>query len=167
MSAGTAVPGALAPDFDVPALGGGYRELRDVVHPGGGIVIFFKTECETSALLLSHIGPLADAVEKEERLFLAVAQNSDEEARKFRDELGLRFPVACDKPPHAASRAYAVVTVPTLFVIDGAGRIAERVEGFIKSEVLALGAAVEQALALGDIPPVLEHADELPELKPG
>lgn len=167
MSIGTAVPGALAPDFDLPALGGGYQELRDVVHPGGGIVVFFKTECTTSALLLSHIGPLADAVEKEERLFVAVAQSSEEEARKFREEHGLRFPIACDKPPYAASRAYAVVTVPTLFVIDGTGRIAERIEGFVKSEVLALGPTVEQALALGDIPPVLERPDEMPELKPG
>lgn len=167
MSVGTAAPGSMAPDFDLPGLGGGYHELRDVVHPGGGIVVFFKTECPTSALLLSHIGPLADAVEKEERLFLAVAQNSEEEARKFQGEHGLRFPIACDQPPYAASRAYAVLTVPTLFVIDGAGRIAERVEGFVKSEVLALGPAVEQALALGDIPPVLERLDELPELKPG
>jgi hypothetical protein len=54
-----------------------------------------------------------------------------------------------------------------LIVIDGAGRIAERAEGFIKSEILALGPAAEQALALGDIPPVLDRPDELPELKPG
>jgi peroxiredoxin len=160
-------PGAVAPDFDVRVLGGGYRELRDLVHPGGGIVVFFKTECETSALLLSRIGPLADALAREERVFLAVAQNGEAEVRAFLEERPLRFPIACENPPYPASRAYAVITVPTLFVIDGAGRIAERVEGFVKSEVLALGPAAEQALALGDIPPVLERPDELPELKPG
>ena len=167
MSVSTALPGAMAPDFDVPGLDGGYHELRDIVHPGGGIVVFFKTDCETSALLLSHIGPLADALLKEERLFVALAQDTEAEARAFREMHRLRFPVACDKSPHAASRAYAITTVPTLFVIDGAGRIAERLEGFIKSEVLALGPAVEQALALGDVPPVLDRADEMPELRPG
>ena len=160
-------PGAIAPDFDVRVLGGGYRELRDLVHPGGGIVVFFKTECETSALLLSRIGPLAGALAREERVFLAVAQNTEGEVRAFLEERPLRFPIACENPPYPASRAYAVVTVPTLFVIDGAGRIAERVEGFVKSEVLALGPAAEQALALGDVPPVLERPDELPDLKPG
>jgi peroxiredoxin len=162
-----AVPGAAAPDFDLPLEGGGYRELRDVVHPGGGIVVFFKTECATSALLLSRIGPLAGALEAEDRLFLAVAQNEAPEVARFRQERGLLFPFACEKEPYPASRAYGVVTVPTLFVIDGAGRIAERVEGFVKSEVLALGPAVEQALALGDVPPVLDRPEELPELKPG
>jgi len=167
VSVGVAVPGAKAPDFDLPLEGGGYRELRDVVHPGGGIVVFFKTECEASAMLLSHVGPLARALESEDRLFLAVAQNEAGEVAAFREERGLAFPIALEKPPYPASRAYDVRTVPTLFVIDGAGRIAERVEGFIKSEVLALGVAVEQALALGDVPSVLDRSDELPEIRPG
>ena len=167
MSLGVAVPGAKAPDFDLPLEGGGYRELRDVVHPGGGIVVFFKTECETSAMLLSRIGPLARALEKEDRLFLAVAQDDAPEVAAFKKEHGLAFPIALEKPPYPASSAYDVRTVPTLFVIDGAGVVAERVEGFLKSEVLALGAAVEQALALGDVPPVLDRPDELPELRPG
>ncbi|HTM00425.1 MAG TPA: TlpA disulfide reductase family protein [Candidatus Omnitrophota bacterium] len=167
MNPGAGLPGAVAPDFDVRLLEGGYQELRDLVQPGGGIVIFFKTECETSALLLERIGPLARALEDEERVFLAVAQNPPAEARAFREQHGIAFPLACEEPPYPASRAYGVVTVPTLIVIDGTGRIAERVEGFVKSEVLALGPAVEQALALGDIPPVLDRPDELPELKPG
>jgi peroxiredoxin len=162
-----ALPGALAPDFDVRLLEGGYQELRDLVQPGGGIVVFFKTECETSALLLEHIGPLAEALAREDRVFFALAQNPADEVRAFREQHRITFPLACEGPPYTASRAYSVVTVPTLIVIDGAGRIAERVEGFIKSEVLALGPAVEQALALGDIPPVLDRPDELPELKPG
>lgn len=167
MTSAAAVPGAAAPDFDLPVLGGSYRELRDLVHPGGGILIFFKTTCSTSTLLLTHIGPLADALAAEEREFLAVGQGTEEELASYRDQHALRFPIACDKEPYRASRAYAVTTVPTLFVIDGAGRIAERVEGFLKSEVLALGPAVEQALALGDVPPVLERADEMPDAKPG
>lgn len=167
MTPGPATPGAVAPDFDVRLLEGGYRELRDLVHPGGGIVVFFKTECGTSALLLERIGPLAAALEREERVFLAVAQDGEAEARAFGEAHQIRFPIAVEAPPYAASRAYGVTTVPTLVVIDGAGRVAERIEGFVKSEVLALGPAVEQALALGDVPPVLDRPDELPEWKPG
>ena len=57
--------------------------------------------------------------------------------------------------------------VPALFVIDGTGLIAERIEGFIKSEYMALGDALEQALALGSAPPVLDRPEELPQLRPG
>jgi len=160
-------PGAIAPDFDVRLLDGGYQELRDLVQPGGGIVVFFKTECETSELLLTHIGPLAQALAREERVFVAIAQNPAAEVRAYLESHSLAFPIACEAPPYPASRAYGIVTVPTLIMIDGAGRIAERLEGFVKSEILALGPAAEQALALGDIPPVLERPDELPELKPG
>ena len=69
--------------------------------------------------------------------------------------------------PYHASADYGIRSVPPLFVIDGAGVIAERIEGFMKREYIALGAAVEQALALGDIPPILERAEDLPEFKPG
>ena len=161
------VPGAFAPDFDLPIVGGGYRGLRDVVEPGGGIVVFFKDSCAASQLLLSHLNSLARALEREERLFLAIAQEDEATTRAFRDAYGLTFAVASENAPYDASVEYGVINVPTLFVIDGAGVIAERVEGFVKSEYLALGPAIEQALALGDVPPVLDSPESMPDLKPG
>ena len=50
--------------------------------------------------------------------------------------------------------------MPALFVVDGTGIVAERVEGFLRSEYEALGEAIEQALALGSAPPVLEHLED-------
>jgi peroxiredoxin len=160
-------PGTLAPGFDLPIVGGGYRGLRDVVEPGGGIVVFFKDSCAASQLLLSHLNSLSRALEREERLFLAVAQEDEATTRAFRDAHGLTFAVASEAEPYDASVEYGVMNVPTLFVIDGAGVIAERVEGFVKSEYLALGPAIEQALALGDVPPVLDSPESMPDLKPG
>jgi len=160
-------PGFRAPDFNLPLVGGGYRGLNDLLEPGGGVLVFFKEDCSTSELVVSRLGPLAEALEKEERFFLAISEDSDEVARAFRDRFGLRFPIAWQAPPYPASKAYQIGTVPALFVVDGTGLIAERVEGFIKSEYEALGEAVEQALALGSAPPVLERLEELPQLRPG
>jgi peroxiredoxin len=148
-------------------VGGGYRGLRDLVEPGGGIVTFFKGDCPASLLVVPRLHALARALARDGLLLLAIAQEDEATARAIREEHGLSFPVAYETAPHHASRAYGVTVVPTLFVIDGAGRIAERVEGFVKAEYLGLGAAIEQALALGDKPPILERAEELPELKPG
>ncbi|HXL14474.1 MAG TPA: redoxin domain-containing protein [Methylomirabilota bacterium] len=161
------VPGARAPDFNLPLIGGGYRGLRDLFEPGGGVLIFFKEDCPASELVVPRLGPLAKALEREDRFFLAVAEDPEETARAFRDRHGLKFPIAWQAPPYPASTAYEVVTVPALFVVDGTGAIAERVEGFIKSEYEALGEAIEQALALGSAPPVLERPEELPQLRPG
>lgn len=160
-------PGTLAAGFDLPIVGGGYRGLRDIVEPGGGIVVFFKESCPTSQLLLPHLNGLARALEREERLFLAIAQEDEPTTRAFKAENGLTFAVASESAPYDASVEYGVSNVPTLFVIDGAGVIAERVVGFLKAEYLALGPAIEQALALGDVPPVLDSPETMPDLKPG
>ena len=163
----SANPGDAAPPFDLALPGGGFRSLADVVEPGGGILVFFKSDCETSRLVLPRLGPLAKALVDEGMLFLAVAQEEEDSARRFDKELGVPGTLAWEDEPFPVSAAYEIQSVPTLFVIDGAGVIAERIEGFVKREYLALGAAVEQALALGDLPPVLERAEELPEFKPG
>jgi peroxiredoxin len=163
----SAVPGAPAPDFSLPLVGGGYRGLRDIVDPGGGILLFFKDGCAASELVVSRIGPLARSLEREERLFLAIAQEDDEGARTFRAKHGLEFAVAYEAAPYATSREYGITTVPTLLVVDGAGFVAERIHGFLKSDYTGLGPAIEQALALGGVPPMLDRPEELPELKPG
>lgn len=159
--------GEAAPDFALPILAGGYRGLPDLVEPGGGVLVFFKTECATSALVLARLHPLAAALAREERLFLAVAQDDPAAARGFAVEHGLDFAIATEVAPYAVSRDYGIVTVPTLMVIDGAGIVAGRLEGFVKSDYLDLGPALEQALALGDVPEVLERPDEMPGVKPG
>jgi hypothetical protein len=160
-------PGDAAPAFDVALVGGGYRGLADLVEPGGGILLFMKSDCETSRLLAPRLNPLARALAREERLFLAIAQEDEAGAAAMRATLGLDYAVAAERSPYPASSAYGVTIVPTLLVVDGAGVIAERLEGFAKREYLELGAGVEQALALGDIPPVLDRPDDLPDLKPG
>jgi len=163
----SAKPGDPAPPLDVALVGGGFRGLPDIVEPGGGIVLFFKSDCETSRLVVPRLGPLARALDAEGRLFLAVAQEDESGAKAFREALGVPGTLGRDAAPYGTSAGYDVQSVPTLFVIDGAGVIAERVEGFVKREYLALGEAIEQALALGDVPPVLERAEDLPEFKPG
>jgi peroxiredoxin len=162
-----AIPGARAPDFNLPLVGGGYRGLRDLLEPGGGVLVFFKEDCPASELVVPRLAPLAAALEMEERFFLAIAEDLEETALAFRERHGIRFPIAWQAAPYATSAAYAITTVPALFVIDGTGIIAERVEGFIKSEYLALGAGIEQALAMGAAPPILHRPEDLPQLRPG
>jgi len=162
-----ATPGTRAPDFNLPLVDGGYRGLRDLLDPGGGVLVFFKEDCPASELVVPRLGPLAAALAHEGRFFLAISQDPEQTTRAFRDGHGMSFPVAWETAPYAASQAYGVMTVPALFVVDGTGVVAERVEGFIKSEYLPLGAAIEQALALGAAPQILRDPEELPQLKPG
>src|SRR5205823_6777399 len=112
-------PGTKAPDFNLPLVGGGYLGLRDLIDPGGGVLIFFKEDCPASELVVPRLGPLASALRREDRFFLAIAEDPEETARAFRDRHGLTFPIAWQAMPYHASRAYQIATVPALFVIDG------------------------------------------------
>jgi peroxiredoxin len=162
-----AMPGHRAPEFNLPLAGGGYRGLRDLLEPGGGVLVFFKEDCPASQVVIPSLGSLAKALEREERFFLAIAEDSEETVLAFRDQHKIPFRIAWQAPPYPASRDYGITTVPALLVVDGTGLVAERVEGFIKSEYLALGQGIEQALALGTVPPILERPEDLPQLRPG
>ncbi len=166
MSAGAA-PGARAPAFRLPLAGDGERGLADLVRAGGGVLLFFKQGCATSELVLSRLAPLAGALAREGRPFLAVAQETAEAARAIRAANGLPFPLAWEDAPYRVSSAYGIETVPTLLVIDRGGRVAARLTGFVKSEYLALGGLLERALALGGTPPVLDRPEDLPAVQPG
>jgi len=164
---GAAAVGARAPDFDVPLVGGGRIVRDDLVRAGGGVLLFVKGDCPASELVASRVWPLVRALARGDRPFLAVFQGEEGAARDFRAALGVSLPLAHEAAPFAVSRAYEVNVVPTLFVLDGAGSIAGRLEGFHRSEYIALGASLQRALALGGQPPVLDRPEELPEVRPG
>src|SRR5678815_1054356 len=94
------VAGARAPDFNVPLVGGGYRGLADLLEPGGGILVFFKEDCAASELVLSRLGPLAKALAREDRFFLAIAEDPEEAIRAFRERHDIVFPIAWQEPPY-------------------------------------------------------------------
>jgi peroxiredoxin len=164
---GTAAQGARAPEFDLPLLGAGRVRLRDIVDRGGGVLVFFKSDCPTSALVVPELAGLAHALAAERRAFVAIAQDSDEAAIAFRDGRRLDVPVAVEAAPYEVSRAYGIEFVPTVVVVDGAGRLAGRLEGFVKSEYIASSTAIARALSLGAPPPVLDHPEALPAVRPG
>lgn len=148
-------------------IGGGYRGRRDIVEPGGGVIVFFRSDCPASEILVPRLNALARALELEDRLFIGIAEEGEVSARAFHSDHALGFPVAYDAAPHATTRDYGITTLPTLLVVDGMGIVAERLQGFIKADYLSLGPAIEQALALGNTPPMLDRPEDLPDIKPG
>src|SRR5258705_3129834 len=123
-----------APDFNLPLVGGGYRSLHDLLDPGGGILVFFKEECATSEMVVSRLGSLAKALEREDRFFLAIAEDDEETAGAFPDKHKLVFLLAWQSAPYHAAPAFRITTVPTILFVEGNRVIAERWEGFIQTD---------------------------------
>jgi peroxiredoxin len=118
--------GSPAPAFELPRLDGSpplrLSDLR------GRVVLlnFWATWCK----------PCEDEMPAMERLYrtfggpgfelVAISVDTDAEAvRRFRDRLGLSFPILLD-PGSAVSRAYLTTGYPESFLIDREGRLASR-----------------------------------------
>jgi peroxiredoxin len=156
-------PGDPAAAAELPCLGGGTVEL-----PGGApltLLVFYKASCPTCRWALPFVQALHERAHG--LTVVGIASEDDvDEAAAFAAELGLTFPIGLESAPWEVSAAYGLTTVPTLFLIDGAGRVKRVSPGFAKEDFLA--AAAEAAALHGGAPadPFPEGA-AVPEFRPG
>ena len=131
------------------------------------LLIFYRCDCETCMELLPALERLSRAFHGKGLLTLGVSQDDQEETEDVMAEHGLCFPQVLDDGL-ALSRAAGVQVVPTLLVVDEAGRIVERSEALSSDGVRRV---VKSAGALCDASPGdLERALDrlaLPDHLPG
>jgi hypothetical protein len=97
---------------------------------------------------------------------LAVAQNEAADAAEFAAVHGVAMPQVVDAPAYFVSKAYGVMTVPSLFVTGANGALTLASAGFVRDDVQR--AAELLAAALGCPVPAMFHTCEVvPALKPG
>jgi peroxiredoxin len=121
-------PGLAAPGFALPRLGGGELALREL---RGKVVLvnFWATWCapcekEMPAMqrLYARLAPLGLEL-------VAVSEDDGSEVvERFRERLGLSFPIALD-PKHEAAARYQSYRYPESFLIDRNGVLVARYIG--------------------------------------
>jgi len=130
--------GARAPEFRLARLEGGEASLHDLVANGPVVLAFFKITCPVCQMTFPFL----------ERLHVAgtlpiygVSQNDEEDTRQFNRRFGITFPTLLDREENdfAASNAFGVSSVPTMFLIERDGTISRIVEGWVKTELERLG----------------------------
>lgn len=124
-SAGTesALVGKAAPDFDLPALGGGTIRLSGL---RGTVVVldFFATWCGPCVQAMPNIDRTVEEFKDKKVKLLAV--NMQEDQKKIKDlleRLKLSPTVVMDRDGAAAEK-YGVTAIPQTVVIDAEGKIA-------------------------------------------
>lgn len=115
--------GSVAPDFTLKALSGeevklsGYRGQKTVV------VSFWATWCGPCRLEMPSIEAFyRDNRSKGVEVLAVSLDENPGAARRYADENRLPFPVLVDQDSQTASR-YRVGGIPSLFVIDRAGKV--------------------------------------------
>ncbi|HZI95161.1 MAG TPA: redoxin domain-containing protein [Patescibacteria group bacterium] len=159
--AGTRVPG-----FTLPRPGGGEVTLPDRGAKGLTLAIFFKNSCPTCRLIFPFVQRLHEQVEGFGGRVVAISQDGLEGAREFAREFGLTMPMVADGDDWPVSREYDLVSVPTLYLVDGEGTVVRGLAGFQKAGLMQV--AADLAASVGAPSPALYHEGEsLPDLKPG
>jgi peroxiredoxin len=129
--------GQAAPAFELERLDGGRVSLGGILEQGPAVIVFFKVSCPTCQMALPYLDRLRGGALP----VYAVSQDDAARTREFLKMFPLRMPVLLDAAAqgYPASRAYGVEYVPSLFVIERDGTIAESCEVFDRRVYEGLG----------------------------
>ncbi len=150
--------GAAPGDFQLPDMRGGEVSLREITANGPALLAFYKVSCPVCQLTL----PYLDRIHAGGRLpVYAISQNSSSDSAAFNKRFGLSLPTLLDNEDRgfAVSNTFGISSVPTLFLIERDGTIAEVIEGWRKS-------AVERFAGRAGVNPFRE-GDAVPDFKAG
>ncbi|HEY9141182.1 MAG TPA: TlpA disulfide reductase family protein [Bryobacteraceae bacterium] len=131
--------GTRAPEFRLARLGGGEAALTDLLAAGPALLAFFKVSCPVCQMTL----PFLERIHAGGGLpVYGISQNDGPETRQFAQDYGLRFPMLLDAEDNGfpASNAYGISHVPTTFLVEPDGMVGRLVAGWIKQDILWLGA---------------------------
>ncbi len=134
------------------------------VPPPASLLVFVKHDCPTCRLAMPYVDRLRRRMEAagSGTSVVAVAQDPPDVAARFAHELGLGTTVVSEPEPYPLATAFAVRTVPTLFLVGADGKVEKTLEGFDKEGLEDL----LRRTAAGD-EPLFAESDRVPDFRPG
>jgi len=146
--------GARAPQFRLPRLDGGEVTLAEIAAQGPALLAFFKISCPVCQMTF----PFLERIHQAGTLpVYGISQNDAADTRDFAKRYRTTFPMLLDseKSGFPVSNAYGISSVPTMFLIERDGSIAQVIVGWRKQAIAALGASL------------IRPDDNVPEWKAG
>jgi peroxiredoxin len=131
--------GTKAPDFELKAMDGKRFVLRDELMLGPIVLAFFKVSCPTCQYAFPFLERLERSYGHKGVRIVGISQNLPRETAAFIKEFGITFPVLLDDTEtYAASNAYGLTNVPTIFWIAQDGEIEVSSVGWVKADFAEL-----------------------------
>ncbi len=139
--------GGHAPQVALSDLKGNKFSLSEELRRGPVVLAFFKISCPICQYTFPYLERLHQAYPNAK--IYGVSQNGGKDSERFCREYGVTFPVLLDDPKnYAASNAYGITNVPSIFYIAQDGTIEVSSVGWSKAEMEEIGrhlAAVHHA----------------------
>ena len=131
--------GAKAPDFRLRSVDDKEFSLTEMASRGTALLAFFKISCPVCQLTF----PFLERVHQAGKLAVyGVSQNNLKDTQQFAARFGTTFPMLLDTEQSGfpVSNAYGISSVPTMFLVERDGSIAQVMEGWRRDEMAAIGA---------------------------
>ena len=146
-------PGDQAPDFTLPALGGGSIALRDF-RQQVVVVNFWATWCPPCVDETPGLKKFAEQLRTSGVVVIGVSEDHDRVAlESFVTNYHITYPIAHDLDQAVATR-YGTFKYPESYIIGGDGRIARKIVGAVNWQNPALLSTVQELArrGTGDLP---------------
>jgi cytochrome c biogenesis protein CcmG, thiol:disulfide interchange protein DsbE len=143
------LPPDAAPDFELPALGGGSVHLHD--HLGKDVVLldFWATFCHPCLVAMPELDRLYSKYRARGFVVLGVSIDEASAQGRVRSEvakLGIGFPILLDQETRVVSLYNPRATAPYSVLIGREGRVVGRREGYVRGDEQKLEAEILKAL---------------------
>ena len=146
-------------------------EVGDVAPPVAGVrfgdgprgLFFYKVTCPTCKLAAPKMRAFEDAFPGR---VIGIGQDPEDALARFTREHGMGISSIEDEAPYPASDAYAVVSVPTLYLVGNDGRVVESVGAWDRTGFNRVAGRIAELTGAAPVT-VSSPGDGLPEFKPG
>jgi hypothetical protein len=130
---------------------------------GALAVVFYKVTCPVCQMAAPKVDVMGQAYPGR---VVGVGQDPPGELERFGRDFGMGVRAIPDHPPYDVSTAYGIESVPTLFVIDAAGTVADVVVSWDRAGYNRASARLAELLGVEPVT-VSESSDGLPPFRPG
>ncbi|HEX4784587.1 MAG TPA: TlpA disulfide reductase family protein [Candidatus Sulfotelmatobacter sp.] len=159
--------GVKAPGFELRTLQGTPFSLDDERARGPVVLAFFKVSCPTCQYAFPFLERLYKAYGSKGARLVGISQNDARETAAFIKEFAITFPVLLDDPrSYAASNAYGLTNVPSIFWIEPDGEIEVSSVGWIKADFEEINRRMAQA-GEGVRAPVFKPGEDVRDFRAG
>jgi peroxiredoxin len=160
--------GVSAPEIKLPLVDGREFSLNQARKRGPVVIAFFKVNCPVCQFAFPYLERIYRAYgESGKFTFAGVSQNSAKDTQDFNRQFGVTFPTLLDDThKYAASNAYGLTNVPTIFLVNPEGEVEFSSVGWSKRDIEELNRRLAEIS--GSTPVRLfKPGEQVSDYKPG
>ena len=157
--------GTRAPLFALPDMQGNTISVGEELKRGPVVLAFFKISCPVCQYSMPILERIHKAYPKA-RIY-GISQNSQKDTERFCRDFGLTYPILLDDPStYAASNAYGLSNVPSIFYIGQDGEIEVSCVGWSRKDVEDIARRVGEAQKM-PAPTLFQPGEQVSDFRAG